>query len=138
MQQKLKQKWMPYIKWSVTALVFVIFAVILREPFSKDGAKAIVGELSNCFFIPGALMSAFGALTYLSSKGAYDSFSYIFTNFALHSLIYRDQPKKYESFYDYKMKKDENGRKWLNHMFIVGLFTLALSVILYIVYAIIK
>lgn len=136
MEDKLKQERLNYLRWSLISVTLVVFAVLIRKPFSKETAQDIVGEISNCFFIPGALMSGIGALSYLSSKGAYDSFSYIFTNFALHSLIYRDQPKKYESLYDYKVEKDKKGRKWFKHMLIVGLCTLLVSILLFVVYAI--
>ena len=136
MDDKLKQERNAYIVWSVIALIMVALCVTLREPYSKETAKDIVGEISNCFFIPGALLSGFGTLSYLSAKGAYDSFGYIFTNFALHSLIYRDQPKKYESLYDYKVKRDEKGRKWFKHMLVVGLVSLVVSVLVFVVYVI--
>ena len=80
-------------------------------------------------------MAGVGALTYLAKLGAYDGISYAFSNFALHSLIPGMHKDKHESFYEYKKAKEEKGRKWLSHLFFVGLVPLAISVVLLIVYA---
>lgn len=136
LDDELKRKKLTYLWWALIAFSLVALMAVFRKPFAEENTKKIVGEISNCFFVPGVVMSGIGALSYLSAKGAYDSFGYIFSNFSLHSIIYRDQPKKYESLYDYKMKKDEKGRKWFKHMLVVGLCTLSVSILVFVVYAI--
>ena len=134
MEQSCK-KYMPYVKWGIVAIIAVVLMFLYEQPFAKEGAKEIVGTLSDCFAIPGIVMTGVGALTYLAKLGAYDGLNYAFSNFALHSLIPGMHKEKHESFYEYKKAKDEKGRKWLSHLFLVGLVPLALSVIILIVYA---
>ena len=131
-----KRKLVLYILWVLVAISFTVAMYFIEKPLEAESAKEIVAGFSNCFFVPGALISSFAILGWLASRGAYDGLGYIFSNFALHSLIYRHQPKKYESLYDYKQKKDEKGRTWPKHMLFVGLGTLTVSLILFIVYAI--
>ena len=129
------KKYMPYIKWGIIAVVAVIFMFTYEKPFSQEGTKEIVGAISDCFAIPGVVMSGIGALTYLAKLGAYDGISYVFSNFALHSIIPGMYKDKFDSFYEYKQAKEAKGRRWLSHMCFVGLVTLAISVILLVVYA---
>ena len=124
-----------YVKWAVIAVVLVVLMFFYEKPYEGESVADVVGKISNCFTVPGIVLSGIGALSYVSYIGGYDSFGYIFSNFALHSLIYREQPKKYQSLYDYKQAKDAKGRKWLPHVLFVGLGTLAISVVLLIVYA---
>jgi hypothetical protein len=129
------KKYFPYIKWSVVALAAIVFMIVYENPFSAGNAADIVGKLSNCFAVPGVVLSGIGALSYFSSLGAYDAFGYIFSNFSLHSIIPGHHKEKYESLYEYKKEKDEKSRKWLPYALKVGLITLGISVALLVVYA---
>ena len=66
----------------MVALVAIVLMFIYEKPFSQEGAKEIVGAISNCFTVPGVVLSGMGALSYLAHKGAYDGLGYIFSNFA--------------------------------------------------------
>ena len=131
-----KSKLFKYIEWVVIAIGFAVAMYFIEKPLDAESTKDVVAGFSNCFFIPGALLSAFATLGWLASMGAYDGIGYVVSNFALHSLIFRQQPKKYESLYDYKQKKDAKGRVWPKQMLFVGLGTLTISLIFFIVYAI--
>ncbi len=132
---ELNKKTLLYIKWALIALTLTVAMFFVEAPFAEESVKEVFGKISDCFFVPGVVLSGIGALSYFSYLGAYDSFGYIFSNFALHSLIYREQPKKYKSFYDYKQEKEEKGRKWSPHVLFVGLATLAISIIFFVVHA---
>ena len=134
-KQEFEEKYMPYVKWGIVAVALVVLMIFYEQPFSQEGAKEIVGTISDCFAIPGVVMAGIGALTYLAKLGAYDGISYAFSNFALHSIIPGTHKDKPESFYEYKKSKEEKGRKWLSHLFFAGLVPLVISVILLIVYA---
>ena len=134
-KQEFEEKYMPYVKWGIVAVALVVLMIFYEQPFSQEGAKEIVGTISDCFAIPGVVMAGIGALTYLAKLGAYDGISYAFSNFALHSLIPGTHKDKPENFYEYKKAKEEKGRKWLSHLFFTGLVPLVISVILLIVYA---
>ena len=134
-KQELYKKYAPYVKWGAVAIIAVIFMLAYERPFDKQGAQEIVGTLSDCFAIPGIVMSGIGLLTYLGTLGVYDGISYVFSNFALHSIVPGMYKDKHDSFYEYKQAKDQKGRKWLKELFFVGLCPLALSIILLVVYA---
>lgn len=130
------KKYLPYIKWGIFGVVAIVLMFIHEKPFSDDGIKEIFGSMSNCFAVPGVVLTGFGGLSYLSSLGAYDGLSYIFSNFSLHSIIpghHNDKPK---TLYEYKQQKDEKGRKWHPQPLIVGAVSLGISVVMLIIYAI--
>ena len=105
-----------------------------ENPFDAVGAKNVIIDICNAFTVPGVWFLGASVLTYLSKLGAYDSFGYTFSNFSLHNLWFTKQPKKYKSFYDYKVAKDEKGRAWWPEGLWLGLGTLTVSGILLIVY----
>lgn len=127
-----KSKW---IAASVTFVVLVGLMMLYTNVFSSEDAQSVYGKLSDCFFVPGALYAGFAALSWAASKGMFDSFSYIFRNFSLHSLIPGSQPRKYVSFYDYKQEKDKKGRVWYKHILFIGLIGLAVSALFLILYS---
>ena len=134
-KQELAKKYMPYVKWGIFAIVTIVIMFIYEKPFSEENAKKIVGAISNCFAIPGVLISGMSGLTYLASLGAYDGLTYIFSNFSLHSLIPGHHKDKKQTLYEYKQAKDEKGRKWQSQAIVIGLCSLGISIILLIVYA---
>lgn len=92
----------------------------------KDRAAA-ASILCNAFFVPGILLSAFGALFWVSNTGFFDSVSY-----AVHVMGHMFWPfakSKRKSYYDYKMEKAEKRAAVPAFIFIVGVFYLALSLI---------
>lgn len=134
-KEELYKKYMPYAKWGLVAVAAIVFMFVYEQPFALSGAKEIVGTISDCFAVPGIVMAGIGVLSYLGRLGAYDGISYVFSNFALHSIIPGTYKEKPGSFYDYKVAKDAKGRKWLSQMFFVGLVPLGISILLLVVYA---
>ncbi|MBO7303859.1 MAG: DUF3899 domain-containing protein [Clostridia bacterium] len=137
MNEEKKQNGAKKYVWTAFALIMVVgFLLYWNDPLEKEGAKEIINVVCNSFTVPGVFFSGIAALTYLAKLGAYDSFGYTFSNFSLHNLWFSKQPKKYKSFYDYKVAKDEKGRHWWKEGLFVGLASLAVSGILLIVYLI--
>lgn len=144
-KKEFAKKYFLYFKWGIVALIAIILMFIYEKPFNQvydipptpqEEAKDIIGALINCFTVPGVVLSGMGALSYLAHKGAYDGLGYVFSNFALHSLIpgtHKDKPK---SLYEYKQRKDASGRKWAYQLLTVGLVLLAIMFVLLIVYSI--
>ncbi len=113
----------------VTVMIFTI-----EKPHEKEGASAVIGAISNCFTVPGALIGGFGALSLMAKFGAYDGLVYSFKNFGLHTLVGGNPKKKNtQTYYDYKKEKDEKGRKWFPNLLWVGSASLAIGIILAIV-----
>ena len=117
-------------------LILLSIAVLLwwENPLDETDAKSVINDICNAFTVPGVIFSGISLLSYMAKLGAYDSFGYTFSNFSLHNLWFKKQPKKYKSFYDYKVAKDEKGRRWWKEGLFVGLASLAISAVLLIVY----
>ncbi|MBQ9510302.1 MAG: DUF3899 domain-containing protein [Clostridia bacterium] len=106
-----------------------------KKIFSLDETKEIFGVLSDAFFVPGALMVCVGGLSRLGAAGAYDSFGYLFSRFALHNIwVTGKRREKYDSLYEYKQAKDEKGRHWLPYVLWTGVGATAISVVLTVFY----
>jgi len=123
-----------YVKTALSLLLVFTVCLVIENPFEAEDAKGVIWALCDSFTVPGVLFAGIGALSYFAYLGAFDGIGYAFTNFGLHNLWVTKQPKKYKSFYDYKVAKDEKGRTWWPHILIVGLTSLAISLILLIVY----
>ena len=95
-EEKNRQRIISYIKWSaVCAVIAIICFFVTEKPYAEDTAAEIIGKIGNCFFVPGVLLSGIGGLSYISYLGGYDSLSYTFSNFALHNIWVKKQPRKY-------------------------------------------
>ena len=132
---KLKSK--KYIVTIIWYIIAVVICAFYEELWAQESLKDVIGVLSDMFLIPGMFFAGFGALSYASSEGAYDMLGYIVSNFSLHHIIPGTRPKeKYESFYEYKVAKEQKERVWLSHVFFVGVAGLAISLILVLGYSI--
>lgn len=125
----------------LTAAVLIVLVIVMfftvEEPHKKTTAKDVVGALSNCFLVPGAVIGGIGGLSLIAKCGGYDGITYAFKNFGLHNIFFSNpKQKRTQSFYDYKKEKDEKGRTWLPSFLYVGLGGVAVSVLLLIVYCI--
>ncbi len=131
-----KTKIIRYVRWGSVLLAFIVAMFFYEKPYEQQGAKEIVGAISNCFITPGVVFSGIGILSYISKKGGYDSFGYVFSNFSLHHILFNTPKVKYESLYDYKVAKDEKGRKWLPEMLFTGLGAFSVGVVIFVIYLI--
>lgn len=134
MEENKLNKWLPYIKWAFAAALFVIALFTFEKPFEEESIAEMMGKICNCFFVPGSLIVSLSLLGLLANKGTYDSFGYIFSNFSLHNIFMKNQPKKYQSLYDYKQAKDEKRSPWKPTGVIVGGAFMGISLIFFILY----
>lgn len=115
------------IRLAVYAAVLLLAAfgvAIAKGAFASTVPAETFRILSDAFLIPGVVLAGVAGLSWASSKGAYDSFRYLFYNFGLHT-IWVSKPEKYrhfDSLYDFKTEKDKKGRKWFPEMLCAGLF----------------
>ncbi len=132
-QEKIKKR-ISYIKAVIFWLIAFVAMIIVEAPFAETSAKEIIEAICNAFTVPGVIFAGIAGLSYISYLGGYDGIGYAFSNFGLHNIFTRQQPKSYDNFYEYKQMKDMKGRKWLPHFLIVGGISLAIGVVLLIVY----
>ena len=132
-----RPKLMIFVKWCVVCLAIAVVCFFIEKPYAETELREVIGKVSNCFTIPGVLIGGIGGLSYVSYLGGYDGLSYAFSNFGLHNLWTRKQPKRYKSLYEYKEAKDNAGRKWLPSALMAGLASIAIGILFTIIYCII-
>ena len=132
-----RKKVITLVKWSISCFVLAVLCFIfIEKPYAEAELREIIGRLSNCFTVPGVLIGGIGGLSYVSYRGGYDGLGYAFSNFGLHNIWTTKQPKKYKSLYEYREAKDKAGRSWLPSALMVGLGSVAIGLLLTIVYCI--
>ena len=130
MDQKKKNA---YVAPVIIAVILAFVCAFVKNLFVFTTLKNLFGVLSDCFMLPGVLLAGVGALGWIASLGFFDIMSYGTRSFlgTFIKPLAEDLPR---TFYDYRVQKDEKGRKWSKETVIVGLISLAISVLLLIVY----
>ena len=130
MEQKKRN---PYIVPIALAIALAVIYAVSKKIYVFDTVGALVGELSNSFLLPGVLLAGAGAIGWIGTFGTYDMLSYGTRSFfgVFIKPLAEDLPK---TFYEYRTSKDEKGRKWSKETLIVGLVSLAISMILLLIY----
>ena len=126
-----KKSILKYVVVVVFAGLIFVAGMFSQGLLEKNTTKEIFGCLSDCFLFPGVLIGGMGALSWIASEGAFDMLSYGF-GFAFNKLIH--PLTAYESFYEYKMRKEEGEKVWLKHWLIVGAVCMTLSVLFLVLY----
>lgn len=121
------------IHTAVFLLIAGIFAGV-KGIFSMTSAADVMHILSDAFLLPGILFAGIAGLSWAASKGAYDSFRYLFYNFALHTIWVTKAKTHYDSLYDYKVAKDKKGRHWFAHMLMIGLAGIVIALVFLVCY----
>lgn len=104
--------------------------------FGATEAMSIVKILSDSFVLPGVLLIGVSLIGWVSSKGTFDIFGYTLRGFI--GIFNRDTYYKHESFYDYRVRKDEK-RKSLNlPRLLVGVVFFLIGIALTVVYVMIE
>ena len=134
MKKRIKTYYVP----AAIALAFAVGIGISRDLPLQPDFSSVCGVLSDCFFIPGIVLTGLGLLSRFAAKGQYDAFGYVFSKFSLHSIIpgsVRSMNERPQSLYDYKARKDEKGRAWKPQTFYVGVVCIVISVVFLILYS---
>ena len=125
------------IKYGITVLIGLIITVLAAIARGLTGSlpvALVMRYLSDGLFVPGVLLTGFGALTWISTTGFFDMFAY-----AGHSLLVLfsslKNPKDHETFFEYKMAKEAKRGKPQIFILLVGVgFILASFVCLFLYY----
>lgn len=126
------------INYSVSAGIYLLFSLLFMlalGAFSKENASEAMKAIIDAFTVPAIFYLVIGVISLLSSRGAYDGLKYSFTKFGIHNLIpVVGALQKKETLYEYKERKDNEGRKWLPEVFFTGIAGLVISLILLVFY----
>ncbi len=121
--------------FSLIAFLIIFALMILNQQENLAiSTRETVNVFINSFFVPGAVLFGTGALSWTGKHGVFDGLVYSFTNFAKHLFIPTRTKSKYESFYEYRVKKEEKHSGWLIYPFLIGLCGIVISLILTLVY----
>ena len=99
---------MPY--WICIAIGALIFAGVasMRSIWTLSEREEILSGLCDALFVPGALLTCVGLLTFTAREGVLDIISYGFRNLL---VLFAPGKHKHQHYYDYKMASMRRG--WL-------------------------
>ena len=126
-----KESILQYVAGILIAIAMFFAGAYTQGLFDETTTKGVYGCLSDCFLFPAVLLGGIGALSRIAGEGAFDMMSYGITTLFQSMLHPRD---KQETFYEYKLRKEEERKPWLKHWFLVGLACMAFSVLFLVLY----
>lgn len=106
-------------------MVLWLGAVAYQKPLHISGAREWMRVLSNGALVPGVLFVGISGLMWIAGEGLFDGIRYSMSR--MKSQL-RGREKKYDSFYDYMQREKKQEPSY--PMLIPGLFFLALSVVM--------
>lgn len=121
-------------KYLITLVVgFLAAGLILwsKDIFAQTALKAIFHILSDAFFVVGVVITCSGLLVLSSNGGTFDMLVYGFGSFI--DLFRVNSKKKYETFYDYRVSREEKKLPF-GFLLICGLFFLVIAFVMYFLY----
>ena len=131
MQEDKKPIWLRLLIPTGIGLLIALLYMLLEGVFQQPDRLLRLKGISDGFLLPGVLWFCFGAISFVSSKGFFDLFSY-----ATFNLFGFFRPKKEDSerakakdLYEYKKAKDERGRKCFPFVFVSGILFIILSIV---------
>ena len=130
------KKW---IYWSVLAALEALAAVMIACYQGLDAAQTLSMNarfLSDGCFVVGLLMTGVGLLTWVSTTGFFDMLSYgvIYGVRAVVGLFGGSRKPNDQTFYDYKMAKEEKRGAAQYAILVSGIVFIALSVVFLMTY----
>jgi len=128
----MKGKIIRYLVVSSICLVATLIILLSKDVFHQTEPKTIYHILTDAFFVPGVVMTAFGLLVFATNEGTFDMLAYGVRR--IFVLLKRNpQDSKYKTFYDYREAQRENKHQF-GYMIIVGLLYTLISFIFLILY----
>ena len=113
-----KIKWTYFITVGL-GLVVAVLMLVGQGTFTKTLNIAIYEDISNAFFVPGAVFLCFGVIVWASNGGAFDMLKY--GGIKLIDKFRRNvRNKKYPTYYDYREAQKGKGRSFW-YFLLIGL-----------------
>ena len=112
-----KNRW-AYITYIAVGVMGFFISAAIWQLFTETEPLKIVKILSDAFTLPGVLFIGIAVMGWISSKGTFDIFGYSVRG--LFDLWKKESYYKTESFYDYRVKKDEKRKPFNLPMLLVG------------------
>ena len=96
----------------------------MRSIWTLSEREEILSGLCDALFVPGALLTCVGLLTFTAREGVLDIISYGFRNLL---VLFAPGKHKHQHYYDYKMAKEANRGKGTHAPLVVGLAFILLA-----------
>ncbi len=125
-----KKRVLHYAVGACAALAVFVAGIFAQGLFQEPDIAERFGILSNCFLFPAVLIGGIGALSWIANEGTFDMLSYGIGTF----FQFLHPQKKRESFYEYKMRKQENQKGWFQHLLVIGIVCFAASAVCLLLY----
>lgn len=135
MESKNKQTktWVKYVSATIALLVVALVICLSRDLFTKTEPSDIIKILCDATSVPGIVYVCFGLLSFCNQQGTFDGLGYTFKSWMRTTKNYRNDEKSPKSYSEYK-ESVKGKRKISWHFIVVGLFFIAIGVILNIIY----
>lgn len=102
----MKKKILSFVPYACIAALIFAGVAVMRGLFSAESLQELFGILSDCLIVPGVLLGGIGAIGWIATSGVYDMLGYgvshILSNFHIGKREHR-----WETYYDYKVRKTE-------------------------------
>ena len=121
-------------KFGVSFIVCSICTFLIawaRGVFEQTAPIYVFHILSDSFLVVGIVTTCIALLLFVGNEGTFDMISYGLQTF--FSFIKKDMSRRYETFYDYRVAKQEKKLPFLFLLLCGGIFLL-MSVLMYVGY----
>ena len=120
----MKKFWVAFIVCSICTFLIAWS----RDVFVQTAPKYVFQILSDSFLVVGMLATCFALLIFVSNEGTFDLIVYGVRSF--WSFFKKDMTRKYDTFFDYRMTRQEKKLPFL-FLLICGVIFLLMSVVMY-------
>ena len=115
----MKSKKWTYLITIGLGLVVAVLMLVSQGTFTETSSIAIYEDISNAFFVPGAIFLCFGVIVWASNGGAFDMLKY--GGIKLVDRFRKNvHNKKYPTYYDYREAQKGKGKSFL-YFLLVGI-----------------
>ena len=121
-------------KYWITMLIGCALVALIanaKDVLDQNQMVAVFHILCDAFFATGFVIFAAGLLVFSSNEGTFDMIVYGVKTFL--DVFKKDAVKKYDSFYDYRVSREEKKVKF-GFLLICGAIFLAISFVMYFLY----
>ena len=134
MQEKSNRAvWVKYLAAVLIGLVIALIICFIKGLFKVTDRSEIYRILCDAAFIPGAVLTGVGLLSFINKDGTFDGLGYSFSSMFRVLRNYKHDENAPKSYYEYK-EKVKNKRKTAWHLVIVGLGYIAVAIVFMFLY----
>lgn len=109
-----------YIVLAAVALAVALCIALIQGLFGMTDKIAIMRSLTDCFSVSGAVLLLVGLIVVCSNGGAYDIAGFSVKKF--FSIFQSAEKRNKETYADYRARKSENKRSFLEFFIVGGAF----------------